>query len=100
MLKSLLTYSSTFCSISAAHCVKGKDTGEIVDVDFLHIFAGLYRVSRLNASHVQKRGVAQIISHEDFDFRLFESDLALLKLDRELRITQYVKPVCLPKTQE
>ncbi|XP_068699575.1 mannan-binding lectin serine protease 2-like [Montipora foliosa] len=86
--------------LTAAHCVKGKDTGEIVDVDILHIFAGLYRVSRLNASHVQKRGVAQIISHEDFNFRLFESDLALLKLDRELRITQYVKPVCLPKTQE
>lgn len=91
---------SCFCSNLAAHCVKGKDTGEIVDLNTLQIFAGLHRIRRMNASSVQKRRVVQIIIHKHFDFILFESDLALLKLDRDLRMTRYVRPVCLPETSE
>ena len=74
-----------------------KLTG-IVSLAALEIFAGLHQIRRLNASQVQRRGVVQIISHKNFDFRLFESDLALLKLDREVQITHYVKPICLPES--
>lgn len=84
--------------LTAAHCVKGKDTGEIVDLNTLQIFTGLHRIRRMNSSSVQKRRVVQITIHKHFDFILFESDLALLKLDRDLRMTRYVRPVCLPET--
>lgn len=80
----------------AAHCVTNKQRG-IVSEDTLEIFAGLHQIKRLNASHVQKRKVVKIINHKNFDFKLFESDLALLKLDREVRMSHYVKPVCLPE---
>lgn len=80
----------------AAHCVTTKQNG-IIREDLLEIFAGLHQIRRLNASHVQKRKVIKIINHKNFDFTLFESDLALLKLDREVRISHYVKPVCLPE---
>lgn len=82
--------------ILAAHCVTTKQNG-IVREDLLEIFAGLHQIKRLNASHVQKRKVVKIINHKNFDFLLFESDLALMKLDREVRISHYVKPVCLPE---
>lgn len=71
----------------------------IVSLSVLRIFAGLHQIRKLNDSHVQRRKVVQIISHKNFDFRLFASDLALLKLDREVRISHYVKPVCLPEGQ-
>lgn len=71
----------------------------IVSLSVLKIFAGLHQIRKLNASHVQRRKVVQIISHKNFGFHLFDSDLALLKLDREVRISHYVKPVCLPEGQ-
>lgn len=76
-----------------------KQTG-IVPEDLLEIYAGLHEIKKLNASHVQKRKVIKIINHKNFDFDLFESDLALLKLDREVRISHYVRPVCLPERPE
>ncbi|XP_020624029.1 mannan-binding lectin serine protease 2-like [Orbicella faveolata] len=82
--------------LTAAHCVTTKQNG-IVREDLLEIYAGLHQIRRLNASHVQKRKVVKIINHKNFDFLLFESDLALLQLDREVRISHYVKPVCLPE---
>lgn len=84
---------------SAAHCVTVKQTG-IVSQNVLTIYAGLHEIKKLNASHVQKRKVVKIINHKNFDFNLFESDLALLKLDREIRISHYARPVCLPERPE
>lgn len=66
----------------------------------LQVFAGLHEIEKLNASHVQRRRVIKIINHKNFTFSLFESDLALLKLDHEVRISHYVKPVCLPERPE
>lgn len=85
--------------LTAAHCVNDRSSG-IVSLSVLKIFAGLHQIRKLNDSHVQRRKVVQIISHKNFDFRLFASDLALLKLDREVRISHYVKPVCLPEGQQ
>lgn len=80
--------------------VTGKRTAEIINRNLLEVIAGLHQVTKQNASHVQRRGVVQIISHEKFDFDVFDSDLALLKLDHEVRISRHVKPVCLPESPE
>ena len=53
-------------------------------------------ISRSNESQVQTRGVIQIIKHNDFDYATFDSDLALLKLNKEAQITEYVRTICLP----
>ena len=71
-----------------------------MDVASYEVFAGLHEIRRMNDSHVQRRRVIEIIKHSQFDFQLFESDLALLKLDREVAITRYAKPVCLPEKPE
>ncbi|KAJ7394693.1 Mannan-binding lectin serine protease 1 [Desmophyllum pertusum] len=85
--------------LTAAHCVTTKQDG-IVSLSVLQVFAGLHEIEKLNASHVQRRRVIKIINHKNFTFSLFESDLALLKLDHEVRISHYVKPVCLPERPE
>ena len=79
--------------------MRNKQAG-IVSENSLEIYAGLHEIKKINASHVQKRKVVKIITHKNFDFNLFESDLALLKLDREVRITHYARPVCLPERPE
>lgn len=85
--------------LTAAHCVTIKQSG-IIPLSTLEIFAGLHQIRKLNASHVQRRRVIKIITHRDFNFTLFESDLALLKLDREVKISHYARPVCLPEKPE
>lgn len=90
---------STSFSSSAAHCVTSKQS-DIIPLSQLDIFAGLLDIRKFNDSHVQRRRVIKIINHRDFNFTLFESDLALLKLDREIKISDYVRPVCLPEKPE
>lgn len=85
--------------LTAAHCVTSKQS-DIIPLSQLDIFAGLLDIRKFNDSHVQRRRVIKIINHRDFNFTLFESDLALLKLDREIKISDYVRPVCLPEKPE
>lgn len=85
--------------LTAAHCVTSKQS-DIIPLSQLDIFAGLLDIRKFNDSHVQRRRVIKIINHRDFNFTLFESDLALLKLDREIKISDYARPVCLPEKPE
>lgn len=82
--------------LTAAHCVTSKQS-DIIPLSKLDIFAGLLDIRKMNDSHIQRRRIIKIINHRDFNFTLFESDLALLKLDREVKISDYVRPVCLPE---
>lgn len=93
-----MLFSTSFSS-SAAHCVTSKQS-DIIPLSQLDIFAGLLDIRKFNDSHVQRRRVIKIINHRDFNFTLFESDLALLKLDREIKISDYARPVCLPEKPE
>ncbi|KAK3754222.1 hypothetical protein QZH41_013126 [Actinostola sp. cb2023] len=81
----------------SAHCV--RNSGGILPLNKFEVVFGLYRTSKDDARQVQKRNLSQIITHDGFDFTLFDSDLALIKLDGEVTISEYVRPICLPQTK-
>jgi Zn-dependent alcohol dehydrogenase len=42
------------------------------------------------------RKVQNVISHSRFDDKTFNNDIALLRLDKEVKIEGVLRPVCLP----
>ena len=48
------------------------------------------------SENLQFRGVSQIYLHPQYDFFIYEHDLALLKLSEPVQITDWVRMACLP----
>ena len=48
--------------------------------------------------HEQTFDIAWIKSHEDYDSKTFENDIAILKLDRTVKFTDSIQPAILPKS--
>ena len=87
-----------FFVISAAHCIANR-RGIIFNENSFEVVVGLHITSRANESQVQTRRVIQIIKNNNYDPITFDSDIALMKLDRDVQITRYVRTVCLPEHQ-
>ena len=49
---------------------------------------------------VQVRKVAVVHMRDDFEIRTYNNDIALIKLDRPVRWSDGVRPLCLPETDE
>ena len=49
-----------------------------------------------NEAHEQIRSIKMLYTHPRFDHPTFDSDLALVELDKPVIITDYVIPICLP----
>uniref|UniRef100_A0A3B4A6R7 Coagulation factor VII, like n=1 Tax=Periophthalmus magnuspinnatus TaxID=409849 RepID=A0A3B4A6R7_9GOBI len=75
--------------LTAAHCVQPKPNG------VFHITVGEHDLS-LPENTEQKRRVVKVLVHEDYNQTSSDSDLALLKLVRDVKLGRYVIPVCLP----
>uniref|UniRef100_UPI0037E8FFC4 transmembrane protease serine 2 n=1 Tax=Semicossyphus pulcher TaxID=241346 RepID=UPI0037E8FFC4 len=74
--------------LSAAHCFQS----ELSHARRWGVYSGDVSLSRLGFG----KTVSKIISHENFDKRTNDNDVALLKLSSPLTFTSTVKPVCLP----
>ncbi|XP_077998260.1 mannan-binding lectin serine protease 1-like [Glandiceps talaboti] len=87
--------------LTAAHCVTEQDDarlrGMLLPLTHFNVSLGVHRRA-LEDQHVQKRPVAEIVRHPDYDLSNFDSDLALLRLSSPIDFTDYVRPVCLPPT--
>ncbi|XP_070773579.1 transmembrane protease serine 2 [Enoplosus armatus] len=80
---------SPYWILSAAHCFQ------------THSNPGIWTVHSGGVSLNQMsfgKQVHKIVSHEQFDTKTNDNDIALLKLDTPLTFTRTVKPVCLPNT--
>ncbi len=44
----------------------------------------------------QDIGVKRRIKHEDYSVRFAYNDIALIQLERPVKFTRYIKPICLP----
>uniref|UniRef100_A0A8B9QBA7 Transmembrane protease serine 2 n=1 Tax=Apteryx owenii TaxID=8824 RepID=A0A8B9QBA7_APTOW len=76
--------------VTAAHCVEGQYS----DPYSWRVYAGILNQKEMifRAGH----GVRQIISHPDYDTDSKDNDVALMKLETPLILTDNIRPVCLP----
>ncbi|XP_071960226.1 mannan-binding lectin serine protease 1-like [Antedon mediterranea] len=82
--------------ITAAHCLADKGDFKITRNEDLVIWVGDHDELTMGRDE-EKFQVEEIISHENFDQKTFDNDIALIKLSRKIKtFTEYVKPVCLP----
>ncbi|XP_040006077.1 transmembrane protease serine 2 [Xiphias gladius] len=80
---------SPYWIVSAAHCFEKYSNPRI-----WRVYSG--DVSLFKMSFGVGKTVQKIISHDKFNTRNNDNDIALLKLDTPLTFTRTVKPVCLP----
>ncbi|XP_026013321.1 coagulation factor VII [Astatotilapia calliptera] len=75
--------------LTAAHCVYQKPS------TVLHIVVGEHDIWEEEKTE-QWRRVLKVVCHEDYNVTSSDSDLALLKLHRPVKLGRHVVPICLP----
>ncbi|XP_050349532.1 transmembrane protease serine 9-like [Nymphalis io] len=78
--------------LTAAHCVKG--------LMWFMIKVTLGEHNRCNKTHrPETRFVVNVVAH-NFTYLTFRDDIAVLKLNEKVQISDTVKPVCLPRSDD
>ncbi|XP_063076943.1 testisin-like [Engraulis encrasicolus] len=77
--------------LTAAHCIWRSDP------DVWTVYLGKQNLSSTapNPNEV-RRYVNKVIVHSDYYSEPYANDIALMKLDRPVDFTSYIRPVCLP----
>ncbi|CAH1991230.1 unnamed protein product [Acanthoscelides obtectus] len=82
--------------ITVAHCVTtGRGTTETISTDRLVIYLGKYYLDSFKSPGLQTYSPEFIKVHEDYYSPELKNDLAIIKLSSDVRITNYVRPVCI-----
>ncbi|XP_044763935.1 serine protease gd-like [Coccinella septempunctata] len=81
--------------LTVAHCVTKRNSEVVVRPEHLLIYLGKYYLRRWSNPALQERQVQNIYIHEEYDHVAIKNDIALLKLLKPVKITDYVRPVCL-----
>ncbi|XP_039435810.1 polyserase-2-like isoform X1 [Culex pipiens pallens] len=80
--------------LTAAHCTYPEYKTRPLRAKEMLVRAGIANLYSLEHS-LQEVGVEEIVRHAEFNTRTLEDDIALLKLEVEFQVTDYVKPLCL-----
>ena len=82
--------------LTAAHCTEGRELDEFI------LWFGVHRLdereNEMQMGIVEKRSIIEIISHPNyrmFSMKDYQNDLALLRLDRSIEETIFIRYVCL-----
>ncbi|XP_044740743.1 serine protease Hayan-like [Chrysoperla carnea] len=81
--------------VTAAHCVTKKDSNVRVNHQFLMIYLGKHQLRVWTSDGIQDIPVEEIIVHPQYNHSSFHNDVALLRLKKQAKYTDYVRPVCL-----
>ncbi|XP_066565808.1 mannan-binding lectin serine protease 1 isoform X1 [Amia ocellicauda] len=87
--------------LTAAHVLRSqrRDSTVIpVAEDHVVVYLGLHNVH--NKANAVNRSVEKIILHEDFDPRIYNNDIALVKLKKKVSMNPFIMPICLPPTNQ
>nr|XP_060639175.1 serine protease 27-like [Anolis sagrei ordinatus] len=79
--------------LSAAHCFKKNPVSQIT------VTVGEYQIGNLS-TNTQTIPVVQVIRNIEFAGAATRGDIALLRLQRPLKYTPYILPVCVPHPSE
>lgn len=74
--------------LTAAHCVTRQGN--------MNIVAGEYNLADKDSDDRQERKVLRAFKHPQYNEKYVDNDIALLKLESPLQLTQRVWPACLP----
>ncbi|XP_040205527.1 mannan-binding lectin serine protease 1 isoform X1 [Rana temporaria] len=89
---------SDYWVLTAAHVLKSQrrdNTVIPVSKEHVTVYLGLHDVR--NKTDAVSRTIDKIILHEDFDPKIYNHDIALVKLKEKVTMNQYILPVCLPE---
>uniref|UniRef100_A0A3P9I1T8 Suppression of tumorigenicity 14b n=1 Tax=Oryzias latipes TaxID=8090 RepID=A0A3P9I1T8_ORYLA len=81
--------------LTAAHCVQDSQVKRYSEAHHWEALLGLHVQGQTNEWTVKRR-VRRIIAHEDFSYETYDNDIALMELDADVRLNQYIWPICLP----
>ncbi|XP_065061581.1 mannan-binding lectin serine protease 1-like [Rhopilema esculentum] len=81
--------------LTAAHCITDRRNARLMDQRQFSVSLGRHRRHE-NGVNIQISRVAQMIKHPHFNHTAFNADIGLIRLDRRAKMTDYVRPVCLP----
>lgn len=81
--------------ITVAHCVTRRRSSVPLNTEHLSVYLGKYYLKKFSSVGIQDRQVNRIIIYPKYAPATYSNDLALLKLDAPVEITDYVRPVCL-----
>ena len=82
--------------LTAAHCLLIEGTYKIA-YDRVKVYLGVLDITKRHRDkNVQFRHHTKIIFHQRFNWSTYDSDIALIKLNWRVNITENVRPVCLP----
>ncbi|XP_075223332.1 clotting factor G beta subunit-like [Lycorma delicatula] len=92
------TLITRFHVLTAAHCFVFKEG--IAVKDFITVRLGEYDFDKADETESSDYKVADMINHEDYDLYTYENDITLLVLDRPVKYSIYIQPICMPKQNE
>ncbi|XP_029011921.1 ST14 transmembrane serine protease matriptase b isoform X2 [Betta splendens] len=81
--------------LTAAHCVHDTSANKYSQADLWQAFLGLHTQGQTNEWTV-RRNIKRIIRHQDYDPVTYDHDVALMELDSDVSLNQYIWPICLP----
>ncbi|KAI7802990.1 hypothetical protein IRJ41_001291 [Triplophysa rosa] len=74
--------------LSAAHCFQSNPASNII------VSLGRQTLSSMNSNEIS-RTIHQVISHPNYNSKIQNNDIALLKLSSSVPFTNYIRPICL-----
>ncbi|KAM9316565.1 mannan-binding lectin serine protease 1 [Gastrophryne carolinensis] len=89
---------SDYWVLTAAHVLKSQrrdNTVMPVSKEHVTVYLGLHDVR--NKTDSITRSIDKIILHEEFDPKIYNHDIALVRLKEKVVMNQYIMPVCLPE---
>ncbi|XP_061149819.1 atrial natriuretic peptide-converting enzyme isoform X1 [Syngnathus typhle] len=81
-------------ALTVAHCFEGREKA--------HLWKVLLGLNNLDhpGVHSQRRGVRAITVHPRYNRAVVDYDISVVELDSEVEETEWVRPVCLPGTNQ
>ncbi|XP_072847010.2 transmembrane protease serine 12 isoform X1 [Pogona vitticeps] len=76
--------------LTAAHCTRAT-----MNPALWRVVIGLHHLVKYS-SYTVKRRVKTITVHSNYDTDTYENDVAMFKLIRSVRFSDYIQPICLP----
>lgn len=83
--------------LTAAHCVTIERTSNPINSESLLIYLGKFDLKKWTGPEEDVK-VSEIIVNPQFNYDRFYADVAIIKFKSEVRITDYIRPVCLWNT--